>query len=302
MAAPPAPAPAARVDPVALARTRARLLRAAQPPWLHGEVARRMAERLPLVKLQPATVLDWSGPAGASLDPLRAAYPAAMLQVVQDDALPAAPPPAGRSRWWPFARAAAAPEARRVAELSAGAAQLLWSNMALHGQADVPALLAQWHRALATGGFLMFSTLGPGTLAELRELYRRQGWPEPMAALTDMHDVGDALVHAGFADPVMDQEILTLTWDDAERLLDELRTLGANVAPGRHPGLRTPRWRRQLLQALQACAREGRIGMSFEVVYGHAFRAAPRMRAGAETSVSLQELRDQLRQRGSPRP
>ncbi|MFO1326950.1 MAG: biotin synthase [Rubrivivax sp.] len=292
MAAPPVSASVARVDPVALAQVRRRLARAVEPPWLHGEVARRMAERLPLVKLQPVTVLDWSGPGGASIAPLRAAYPRATLQAVQDDDMPA--PPARPPRWWPFARAAAV-EHRRMAEVPESAAQLLWSNMALHGHADLPDLLQRWHRAVAVGGFLMFSTLGPGSLAELRALYRQMGWPEPMAPLVDMHDLGDALAQAGFADPVMDQETLTLTWTEAPRLLAELRTLGGNVAPGRHPGLRTPRWREQLQEALLAHAVDGRMALSFEVVYGHAFRVARRARVAAETTLPLEDLRAQLK-------
>jgi hypothetical protein len=105
--------------------------------------------------------------------------------------------------------------------------------MALHLVDDPLALMQQWHRALAVDGFLMFSTLGPGSMQGLRQVYARLGWPTPHAPFVDMHDLGDMLVHTGFADPVMDQEILTLTWPDADALLGELRTLGGNADPGR---------------------------------------------------------------------
>jgi malonyl-CoA O-methyltransferase len=111
-----------------------------------------------------------------------------------------------------------------------------------------------------------------------------------------MHDLGDMLVHAGFADPVMDQETLTLRWDSPQALLAELHGLGGNASPDRIPGLRTPRWRAQLLEALQSLAgADGKIGLSFEVAYGHAFKAAPKVRLAAETSVSLQDMRAMVR-------
>ena len=93
---------------------------------------------------------------------------------------------------------------------------MLWANMALHMAADPQALIAQWHRALATDGFLMFSCLGPDTLRELRALYAALGWPPAGHEFTDMHDWGDMLVHAGFAEPVMDMERIVLTWDTPE--------------------------------------------------------------------------------------
>jgi malonyl-CoA O-methyltransferase len=103
------------------------------------------------------------------------------------------------------------------------------------------------------------------------------------------------LVQAGFADPVMDQEQITRTWPDAGALLMELRGLGANVAPGRHAGLRTPRWRDQLLAALQQQAREARPALTIELVYGHAFRVAARPRIEAQTNVSLDAMREMVR-------
>ncbi len=107
-----------------------------------------------------------------------------------------------------------------------------------------------------------------------------------------MHDIGDMLVRAGFADPVMDQELLTLNWPMPEAALAELRTLGGNAAPDRAPGLRTPRWRQQLDDDLRSLADDGgRLSLTFEVVFGHAFKAVPRQPGPAETTVSLDEMR-----------
>jgi malonyl-CoA O-methyltransferase len=282
----------------ALQRVHGRLSRARAAPWLHGEVARRMAERLPVIRQQPDTVIDWGSALGASREILAGAYPKARLIAVERDAPSRdATVQALALPWW-SPRRWAAPAAEAVTEdaLVAQAGQLVWANMTLHGQPDPQAVMAQWHRALAVDGFLMFSTLGPGTLEGLQALYRRQGWPRPFAAFVDMHDLGDMLVHAGFADPVMDQEQITLTWPTAEALLGELRGLGGNVDPLRYPGLRTPRWRATLQGALAETAdASGRIGLTFELVYGHAFKPAPRPRLAGQTSVPLDDLRAMIR-------
>ena len=291
----PASTDARAIDVAAVRAALRRAARDAQAPWLHAEVARRMAERLAVVRLQPATVLDWWGHTGASAALLRAAYPKARRVVFEpNEALLARSRDATQRPWW-AARRSAAIEVRGD-EPEPGSARLLWANMMLQAVADLPALMVRWQRALAVDGFLMFSTLGPDTLRELHALYRRLGWPTPGAPFVDMHDLGDMLIDAGFADPVMDQERLTLTWDSPQALLAELRQLGGNVSPMRFAGLRTPRWRARLHDALATlAAADGRIAMSFEVVYGHAFKAAPRMRADAPTKVSVQDMRAMLR-------
>lgn len=282
------------VDATALARTVRRLAAAGQVPWLHAEAARRMAERLPLIKVAPSVVLDWSGPAGDSRELLRSRYPRARVAAVVASgaaATAAMPGPRGLRRLF------AAPQARPLSEdaVPAGEAELVWSNMHLHLQEDPQVPFERWHRATAVGGFLMFATLGPGSLPELRDIHRAEGWGDALAPLIDMHDLGDLLVRVGFADPVMDQERLTLTWPDADALLRELRGLGGNVSPQRHAGLRTPRWRERLLAALRARGAGGRPQLTFELVYGHAFRAAPRVPVRGETSVSLDDLRSSIR-------
>lgn len=287
-------------DPVALARTLQRLHAAAEPPWLHGEVARRMAERLPLIRRQPEVIAEWGAFLGASHARLREAYPAARLLAVEA-AEPQRASAAQRfaAPWWAPRRWRGRDEALLPAQLPPGQAQLLWSNMGLHFAGDPPAEFAAWQRALAVDGFLMFSTLGPGTLAALRGLYAQAGWGEAFAPFVDMHDLGDLLVEAGFAEPVMDQETVTLTWATPEAALAELRGLGANTSAARAAGLRTPRWRQRLLEGLRASAdAQGRVALGFEVVYGHAFKAAPRLRVAAETSVAVEDLRAMAR-RGS---
>ena len=275
------------VDAVALARVRRRLMTAPEPPWLHAEAARRMAERLPVIRQRPDTVIDWWSAAGASTSLLRRTYPQARLLRVEPE-----PMPASRRPWWQRWRAstpAFTPDA-----VEPGQGGLLWASMMLHWVDDPVQEMRRWHAALAVDGFLMFSTFGPGTLASLRALYADAGWPSPHAPFVDMPDLGDMLVQAGFADPVMDQETLQLHWADALALLGELRGLGANVDATRFGGLRTPRWRDHLAARLQAASAGARPALDFEIVYGHAFKPVPRPQARAHTEVSLQDMRSIL--------
>jgi len=311
-------APTREIDRVALLRIEGRLRAARQPPWLHAEAARRMAERLPLIKLKPSRVADWQAWGSASQVLLKQAYPSARVMAVEDPVMPVghvserapshaaslAPEPVSSAAglpWWSPRRWIDTPQApQRGQDLGAGAVDLVWANMCLHAQPDPVRTFKQWQRVLAVDGFLMFSTLGPGSLQGLAAIYRRLGWPPPFAPFVDMHDMGDMLLEAGLAVPVMDQELLTLSWPSAQALLDELRGLGGNAHPQRHPGLRTPRWAHRLRDALEKLAGpDGRPQLVFELVYGHAFKAAPKAPLAAVTSVPLEDMRRMVRSRGT---
>lgn len=295
---------ARRLDATAVATALRRLVRAPQPPWLHTEIARRMAERLNFIKRQPDLVIDWWSGLGGGREWLQRAYPDARVVAVEPDAAwaqrtrEAAPPARWWQRWGAASRASVLQQDAQIGER----AQLVWANMMLHAVVDPPALFARWHTLLQAEGFVMFSCLGPGTLRELRTLYASCGWPAPTPGFVDMHDLGDMLVQAGFADPVMDQETLTLQYDTADALLNELRALGANAAPERFAALRTPRWRARLGRELEALrGRDGKLSLSFEVAYGHAFRVAPRVRPGEATSIPLDDMRAMMRAGRGPR-
>ena len=176
--------------------------------------------------------------------------------------------------------------------------------MVLHSCAAPEDLISRWHRAVAVDGFLMFSCLGPDSLRELRQLYADQGWPAPGHELTDMHDWGDMLAQAGFAEPVMDMERITLSYLDPGKLLQDLRELGRNFHPRRFAALRGRRWRERLLTGLrQDLPREpesGRMVLTFEIIYGHAFKPAPRHRVAAQTALSVDEMRALLQRGRNP--
>jgi malonyl-CoA O-methyltransferase len=121
----------------------------------------------------------------------------------------------------------------------------------------------------------MFSTLGPDTLKELRAALPA-GAGERVHRFIDMHDLGDALVAAGFSDPVMDMEMVTLTYATVDELLRDLRLSGsANASTARPRGLSGRAGWDRARAAYEALRRDGRLPASFEVVQGHAWKAAP---------------------------
>ena len=197
---------------------------------LEAEVGGRMLERLDYVKLAPRRMLDaGSGPPQRVL---RKRYPRAEV-VALDFSL-------GMlrcARSWRICSEEKALRLRRPANgsrLPAAACELVWSNMALHWVADPLAALREFERVLAAEGLLMFSTLGPDTLKELRAA----AGASRVHAFHDMHDLGDMLVAAGFAAPVMDMEMLTLAYPSADGLLKDLRESGqTNARADRGRGL-----------------------------------------------------------------
>lgn len=262
-----------------------------ESPWLHEEVARRMQERLDLIKQQPSSWVHWAALNGGleAHHLLVQRYPKTPCTVLETTPQRAATVAQLLvPSWWSAQRWLQAQP--QVGTEVLQPAQMLWANMCLHMVADPQALMAQWHRALQVDGFLMFSCLGPDTLTELRALYPSLGWPAPSHEFTDMHDWGDMLVGAGFAEPVMDMERITLTFETPQRLLQELRGLGRNLHVGRFQGLRGRRWHARLLDALA----KRPLQLTFEVVYGHAFKPTPRLSVGAQSDITLDEMRAAL--------
>jgi malonyl-CoA O-methyltransferase len=307
------PAPAASPHApqlAALARQHRRLAALGETPWLHEEIARRLADKLDPILLTPTEWLDWSGHLGGSTQAIEQRYPHARRWVMETDEALARQAiehwqSAHAKPWWAaWKKNAPAPVLRHAGEQPeawpADGVDMLWANMSLHNHGDVDAQMAQWHTALKTGGFVMCSGLGPDTARELRSVYAAMGWGLPTVKFIDMHDLGDAMVQAGFADPVMDMEQITLTWADAHAMLRECRTWGGNVALGRFQGCRTPRWKERLVLALQEALRrpDGRLGLTIEVVYGHAIKPLPRVPVAAESRVSLGDMRKMIKGQG----
>ena len=274
-------------------------------PWLHEEVARRMIDRLEWFREPPSNWLHWEPDLGGQQAhrALRERLPGARVQVWSDAAgarMNEQENGNGR-RWNPLTWWRGSERASRGGQDET--TEMLWANMVLHMQAHPLTLMRRWHQRIAVGGFLMFSCLGPDSLKELRDVYARESWPDAAHRFTDMHDWGDMLVQSGFAEPVMDMEQLTLTYSSASAMLDELRGLGRNLSSSRFSGLRGRGWRARVEQAIEregARAPDGRLVQSFQLIYGHAFKAERRSGSHDGTqSVSIDDMRTMLRTRRS---
>ena len=291
------------IDPIAADRWRKQAL-SVTSPWLHEEIGRRMEERLQWITRQPRRWTDWyplrGGLAAHALVSRR--FAGIACDMVESTAVNGRTVAAALAKpWWkPLQWNAGAQrvyaEPEDPPEAGSG---MVWSNMALHFHADPQTLMRRWHRALQSDGYLMFSCLGPDTLKELRTAYTVAGLPAPGAAFTDMHDWGDMLLQAGFAEPIMDMERIVLRYERPERLIEELRETGRNLHPDRFAGLRGRRFGTELRQLLstQLAASDGSgpLAVTVEVIYGHAFKAPARAGVAAETAVSLADMRQLLR-------
>jgi malonyl-CoA O-methyltransferase len=254
------------------------------------EIRNRLLERLDLVKLQPKVVLDLGAGTGHSSKALKHRYKGA--DVVAVDLSPAMLVESEKRQSWlrRFHRLAA--NAHRL-PFKDGSAQLVFSNLMLEWCHDPDAVFQEIRRVLQPGGLLTFASLGPDTLRELREGWRKiDGYPH-VHRFIDMHDLGDALMRAGLAEPVMDTERLTVTYPDLDALLKELTQSGStNLAQGRARGL-TPRSRLAALrEAVRPPPEQTVLPVSVEVVYGHAWAVEPRPRSktGGEVRVPISSL------------
>jgi malonyl-CoA O-methyltransferase len=242
---------------------------------LQRTVAERMAERLRYVKFTPALILDAGCGTGYGRQLMRAHYkPARLIEL--DISLGMLRMARGTRPWW--RRLLPADGADYVCgdlealPLQAGSINLAWSNLALQWCNDLDAAFAGVRRVLAPDGLFMFSTFGPDTLKELRQAFGRVDGHTHVSRFQDMHDIGDALARAGFAEPVMDMEHFTLTYEDVAGLMRDLKALGAhNATRGRAQGLSGKTAWREMEAGYEKLRRDGRLPATYEVVYGHAW-------------------------------
>lgn len=291
--------------PIDLARVRALFAdpsRVTESGFLRREIASRMFERLALVRIAPECVLDAGCGEGADLSALQKRFPQATLLGL--DASPAMlraaqqHQHAARSamrrllqQWLPAAAGKEAGAALLSGNFSQlplpiNAVDIVWSNLALHWHPQPDQVFAEWRRVLRTDGLLMFSCFGPDTFKEIRAAFAAIDPAPRTLPFVDMHDFGDMLVNAGFSTPVMDMESLTVTYGSVDKLLDDVRAWGGNPLDTRQRGLLGRSAWQQVHRALEQNRRaDGSIPLTFEVIYGHAFRPAPRQTASGESII-----------------
>jgi len=262
---------------------------------LQREVERRMLDRLDYIRVRPARVLEAGCGAGRGLALLGRRFPnselvgvdfaiAALRLAVRADSLVARARRllAGTARFHLCADFLSLP-------LRAGCVDMIWSNLALAWAADAPAALREFHRVLSVGGLLMFSTYGPDTLKELRAALSVGSRARHVHSFVDMHDLGDMLVAAGFAAPVMDMETITLTYEDVAALAHDLKASGQTCAArDRRRGLIGRDAWRHFLDAYERDRTQGKLPATVEVVYGHAWKGEPRFAVDGRQIVKME--------------
>ncbi len=247
---------------------------------LQREVCGRMLEKLDYIKLQPQRVLDVGSGTGWGTRQLGGRYPKADITAV-DIAIGMLQVARGTSGWWSKLFAArrenylcADVEALPVASGSVG---MVWSNLALQWCNDLPATFADLQRVLHVDGLLMFSSFGVDTLQELRMAFNNVDGYNHLSRFADMHDIGDMLVAAGFADPVMEMERITLTYSDVRAVMQDLKSIGAhNATAGRAPGMMGKAAWGRVTDNYEKLRRDGTLPATFEIIYGHAWKPAPK--------------------------
>jgi malonyl-CoA O-methyltransferase len=286
--------------PIDLERVRAlfsRPERVAPADFLRREVSSRMFDRLELIKIAPQRVLDAGCGAGADLPLLQKSYPAA--QILGLDAaeaqLRAARGQTAKPSSLNLLLSKLLPAKTGVdllcgdfAELPMGpnSVDLVWSNLALHWHPQPDRVFAEWRRVLRVDSLLMFSCFGPDTFRELRAAFAEADLAAHALPFVDMHDFGDQLVEVGFSTPVLDMEVITVTYDSARALLADVRALGGNPLGTVSRGLMGKHAWRRMLDALEKTRRpDGKLGLTFEVIYGHAFRPAPKVTSKGEAII-----------------
>jgi malonyl-CoA O-methyltransferase len=160
---------------------------------------------------------------------------------------------------------------------------LVWSNLALQWCNDLDQCFAEFKRVLKPDGLLMFSTAGPDTLKELRAA--TSNGHTHVSRFIDMHDIGDALIRAGFGTPVLDVEYYTLTYDDAKSAMRDLKSIGAhNATAGRARGLQGKGFLSNLTQNYERFRTNGKLPATYEMIYGHAWKPISMRSAGQDFS------------------
>lgn len=250
--------------------------------FLQQEVARRLDEHLDEMKVEPGVILDAGCGTGFGVPLLRARFPKARIlgmdlahgmaaQTVRRHGHPAG---------WRGVVSRLVPKSASLAAVCAdleqlplqrGCLDMVWSSLTLQW-VDLPKTFREVNRVLKPGGLFLFASLGPDTLQELRAASRELDGHAHVNRFVDMHDVGDALMQAGFANPVMEMERITLTYEDLRGLLADIKGIGAQtVLEGRRGGLMGKQAWAALVRNYEVFRQEGRLPATYEVVYGHAW-------------------------------
>ena len=243
--------------------------------WLPRQVARVLMEHLQPVRLKPARILDVGAGTGICSRLLAQHYRGARV-ISMDSSTAMLRVARGRGPRWLSKRTVAVGDGASL-PLADNSIDLLVSSLMLPSCLAPDAVLLEFHRVLKPGGLLMFSSLGPDTLRELRAAWSAVDAQVHVHAFIDMHDLGDALLRAGFSDVVMDTERVTGRYPEVATLMTELKRLGvSNAARGCYKSLTTPAHLAAMASAYEPFRGDADLPASFEVVFGHGWRQPSR--------------------------
>lgn len=259
--------------------------------FVQREIAARALERLDFMTLKPRHVLDLGSGTGRCARALAARYGRA--RVVQCDLAPAMLARARAEEPRFFSRQQFVAGDFEQLPFKAGTFDMTFSNLALQWSEQPHLTFTEIHRVLAEGALFLFTTLGPDTLHELRRAWAAVSPAPHVNRFIDMHVLGDALVAAGFADPVMETEYLTVQYADVVTLMRDLKGIGAsNSALERARGMHGRRTLAQLTEAYERERRNDKLPATYEVIYGHAWAATGRRRQPSDVhTFPLEKLR-----------
>ncbi len=256
--------------------------------FLQREVASRLLERLDLLKMTPATILDLGSGTGHCTEALAKRYPHARVVALDLSETMLHHTRRRFSHWQRFRKKHGfiSGDAENL-PFADNSFEMLFSNLTVQWCGDLEQTFSEFRRVLKPGGVLFYTTLGPDTLRELRASWAEVDEGVHVNTFLDLHDVGDAMLRSRLAEPVMDMEHITLTYRDSMTLMRDLKELGAhNVNPGRQQGLTGPRKLKAVMQAYEQFRQaDGLLPATYEVIYGHAWRGDETARPPVDPDV-----------------
>ncbi|MEE8365223.1 MAG: malonyl-ACP O-methyltransferase BioC [Gammaproteobacteria bacterium] len=237
---------------------------------LQEEVLTRLLQRLDYIRYSPTTIIDIGCGTGRAVEGLQKKYPKS--DIVSLD-LAFSMLQQTRKRYGLFRKKRLVNADMEHMPFADGSFDLLFSNLALQWINDFRGTLGEMARIGCSGGLLMFTTFGPATLTELRESWQAIDPGPHVHQFIDMHDIGDALMAAGFSQPVVDSEPMRLEYGSFLQVLEDLKNIGSsNADKSRSRGLMTPSKLNRLEQAYrQKGYQQEKFIASYEVIYGHAW-------------------------------
>ena len=251
-----------------------------QADYVHRATSEGLIDRLSPIKIDPQLILDLGAATGKSGRELSTIYRKATI--VSLDASAGMLKAATKSRRFfsKYKRLSLQADAGQI-PLRTGSVDLVFCNMMLPWVADLTTCFADVARVLRKGGVFAFSTLGPDSMMEFREAWSRIGETDRVHVFPDMHVVGDALVQAGLADPVLDIDRLTITYPSNAELLDDLNSCGASIEPfWKDPLPENLSRLKIMMRDFQNHQDRSDLSLDLELVYGHAWGSGPRPKPG----------------------